>query len=246
MGVATLQLESPALKHDAFVTLVLPRQDRAGRGPYNVLVQLHGYSDAHTAWLYKSKLERYVEDLPLIVVLPGCDNHWWSNLPPAARYEDVIVQDLWNYIHAMFPVRSDTRWAIGGNSMGGFGAIRLGLKHPDKFCSIHAHSSRIPTPDDEDGYLRINQGQPLDPALRRDLDCYAWAQASDRATLPRLTFDCGVDDALVDDNRQYHAFLERIDLPHAYVEHEGAHTWDYWDRWLPGALAGHMAVFNQQ
>lgn len=246
MGIATLQFESAALNHDALCTVVLPRIDRVGPGPYNVLVQLHGYYDAHTSWLYKSKLERHVEHLPLIVVLPGTENNWWSNLSEAARYEDLIVQDLWNYIRTMFHVRPNARWAIGGNSMGGFGSIRLGLKHPDKFCSIYAHSSRIPTPDDDEGWLRIARGHSLTDALKQDLDCYRWAQQVDRAKLPRLTLDCGVGDFLLDDNRTFHAFLESIGLPHSYHEHEGEHTWDYWDRWLPSALEQHMSVFGEQ
>ena len=244
MNVATIQFRSKGLERTVTCTVLLPNPDLVGPGPYDVLVQLHGYHDDHTAWLYKSRLWNYAEKLPLIVVLPDGANCWWSNFGRALNFEDMVVNDIWDYVHAMFPLRAGNRWAIGGLSMGGYGAIRLGLKHPLKFCSIFAHSSRIPVPDGDFIWSDPRWSESFQQALRADLDCYRWAKEIERRLLPRLGFDCGTEDFLIEDNRQFHAFLEQIALPHTYAEYPGEHTWDYWDTHIRTALQQHADVLG--
>ncbi len=250
MATATVRLDSRALRGATTYSLILPDPLKAGPGPYHVLLQLHGMHDDHSAWLEKARLWNYVERLPLIVVLPSGGNFWWSNFrtaPAAGRpgpafaldYEDYLMADLWPHIQANFPVRPAARWAIGGLSMGGFGAIRLGLKYPAHFCSIFAHSSVLPSAADLADWLPV-----LAPEARADMDPYRWADARTADDLPRLGFDCGLDDYLLPQNRRFHAHLESRGLPHTYAEHPGAHTWDYWDLHVQQALIQHCQVLG--
>src|SRR5262249_54353246 len=160
-----------------------------GEPPFPVLYQLHGASDDHRAWLYKSSLWRYVEALPLMVVLPSGENSYYVDTPGRA-FEQLIVHDLPAHVAHTFGVR-DGKAAIGGLSMGGYGAIRLGLKHPDRYGSIFAHSSRLPSraelPQLE--WTRGLHGAELD-----ELDVEQLAARLDRATMPELVFDCGTED----------------------------------------------------
>src|SRR5262245_39346228 len=245
MAVTTVRIQSEALERPVHYTVLLPKAARVGPGPYPVLVQMHGYWDDYCAWLYKSNLLRYVEDLPLIVVLPDGANGWWANFGQSLKYEDFVVHDLWAHVQATFPAR-ESRWAIGGLSMGGYGAIRLGLKHPDKYCSIFAHSSPLPTRGSRFVWSDSRWSKAFQAELKADLDCYRWAREVDRAMLPRLGFDCGTEDGLLESNRRFHAFLKEIDLPHSYAEHPGAHTWDYWDRHVQTALRQHAEVLDIQ
>jgi enterochelin esterase-like enzyme len=48
-----------------------------------------------------------------------------------------------------------------------------------------------------------------------------------------LIFDCGVDDFLIDTNRELHQQLLANQTPHHYIERSGAHTWEYWENALP-------------
>jgi putative tributyrin esterase len=48
-----------------------------------------------------------------------------------------------------------------------------------------------------------------------------------------LIMDCGVDDFLIEPNRELHRRLEYNKVPHDYTERPGAHTWDYWENALP-------------
>lgn len=216
-SVVTVECHSPALDRAVTYTALVPA---AGEPPFPVLYQLHGASDDHRAWLHKSSLLRYVEGLPLVVVLPSGENSYYLD-----AWERLVVDDIPAHLARTFRVR-EGRAAIGGLSMGGYGAIRLGLLHPDRYASIFAHSSHLRASSDE---------------LK---DVGAVAARIDRTQLPALAFDCGVDDHLIEDSRRFHARLEALGLPHEYREHPGAHTWDYWDRHLPEAIEHHARVLG--
>jgi putative tributyrin esterase len=239
--IGTMQMFSHALETMVTYTVIVPAPELVGPGPYPVLLQLHGYFDDHTAWLVKANLRLHVERLPLIVVLPSCQNYWWCDYDSKARYEKYVAFDLYDQVNHIFPVRKDSRWAIGGLSMGGLGALRLGLKFPDKFCSIYAHSSVIPDADE-----LADWEPPMSPSTQAELNCYRLAECLSPATLPRLSFDCGTEDELLPHNRRFDAHLTRLKLPHQYFEYPGAHTWDYWDRHVQTALKQHAEVFNIQ
>jgi len=237
--VGKMQMYSHALESMVTYTILLPDPEVVGPGPYPVLLQLHGYYDDQTAWLYKSNLLLHIERLPLIVVLPDGGNYFWCDYGPKARIEKFVAFDLWNHVRQTFPARKDSKWAIGGLSMGGFGALRLGLKFPNKYGSVYAHSSVIPT------QAELSEWEPpFPPTVHNDMDCYRLAERIDPAKLPRLSFDCGVDDTLIMDNRRFHDHLTKLSLPHHYAEYPGAHTWDYWNTHVQTALRQHAEVFN--
>jgi len=55
-------------------------------------------------------------------------------------------------------------------------------------------------------------------------------------TRPRIHFDCGTDDPLLEHNRALHASLDAAKIPHTYDEHPGGHDWAYWATHLEDAL----------
>jgi len=142
MAVATVQFRSEAMGRQVSYNVILPEETE---GPYPVLLQLHGLGDDHQSWIHRSNLTRYVADLGLAVVLPDGASSGYLNWKAAGRlyrqrYEDLIMTDITAHVKRHFNV-TDGPWAIGGLSMGGYGAMRLGLKYPDRFASIWAHSS---------------------------------------------------------------------------------------------------------
>jgi putative tributyrin esterase len=238
MTIATVQFMSDALWREVTYTALLPDETAVGPGPYPVLYQLHGGNQNHAAWLHCSNLLYYTRDLPLIVILPdGAQSRWANGGPPFAAYEDFLMQDLANHVIRTFPA-STGKWAIGGNSMGGFGAVRLGLKYPQRFYSIWSHSGGFPTADVLPAHWYWS-GKP------QDLDCYALVDQLDPQTMPRLSFDCGTGDHLLDGNRRFHVFLEARGIPHTYSEHPGGHNWEYWNAHVQEALKQHMDALQQ-
>lgn len=236
VNVGTIQFRSDALGRHATYSVILP-EAACGPGPFPVLYQLHGASDDHTAWLRYANLVRHCAGLPLIVVLPDGALSFWMNRGPRERYEDFVVEDLWAHVARTFPVRPGPA-AIGGLSMGGFGAVYLGLRHPERFASIWAHSGAFRGAAD-----RIAAGWPEADAREADVEALAERAAAARP-LPALSFDCGLEDGLLAGNRALHEALRVHAVAHGYREHPGAHTWDYWDRHVAEALDQHARVLG--
>lgn len=239
MTIATVEFMSDALWRRVTYTVLLPDEEQAGSGPYPVLYQLHGGNQSHTDWLIYSNLARYTQELPLLVVLPdGAQSRWANGGTPFTHYEEFLVEELAAHVRRTFHA-SDDKWVIGGNSMGGFGAVRLGLKYPQIFCSVWSHSGGFPTADTlaEHWYWS---------GSAEDLDCYRLAERIDQQTMPRLSFDCGTEDHLLDSNRRFHAFLTARGIRHTYKEHPGRHDWQYWDSHVQEALQQHIEVLKQQ
>jgi putative tributyrin esterase len=242
VAVATIEMFSTSLGFPVNYVAILPEVKEAGPGPYPVLIQLHGKFDSYTSWLHKTKLAWYLAGVPLIVILPNGGNYFWADMTPSERYEQLVVKDLREHVNAMFQTRTDSKWAIGGLSMGGFGALRLGLKHPDLFGSIYAHSSYIPKEDE-----LLEWDIPPAPELRRDMDIYQILTPLTKAKkkdYPLVSFDCGLGDSLLEHNRRLHKQLDTLKLKHQYHEHPGGHNWDFWDLHVQEALIQHCAYFK--
>ena len=232
--IAAVSFASNALDRRVTYSVIIPDREH-GNGPFPVLYQLHGRTDDHRAWLEHSNLVRHVAKLPLIVVLPDGETSFYADIHPLARFEQFIVHDLPAHVRATFHAR-EGKAAIGGLSMGGYGAIRLGLSYPERYASIFAHSSRLPSRAE---LPKLSFCSALDERAIDALDVDALAARVDPQTMPRLAFDCGTEDHLLGDSRRFRAVLERHGVPHEYAEHAGAHTWEYWDVHVKEALAFH-------
>jgi S-formylglutathione hydrolase FrmB len=212
------------------------------RGPFPVLYLLHGLSDDHTIWARRTNIDRYVENLPLIVVMPDGGRSFYCDAREGAAYETAIARDLVAFIDQSFPtVRSREGRGLNGNSMGGYGAVRLAVRNPDLFGSAHAHSAAF-----DFGRGDFSRHGEIEPEMKRvtgdkprgtEFDLQHLIETADRATLPALRFDCGVDDFLIEPNREFRRFLASAGVEHEYVEHPGAHDWEYWDKHIQAALA---------
>lgn len=240
MNLATVRYHSEALARHTMYSVILPE---VGAGPFPVLVQLHGFGDDHATWLSASNLVRHAAPYPMIIVLPDGATSGYVNLPSPGppesrmgrqRYEDAIVDDLRQQVTRHFRVRPGP-WAIGGLSMGGAGAMRIGLRHPGQFCSVWAHSGSYRTMDELAELYPDPEEANVFPLADR---------AATTGRHPVIGFDCGVDDYLIEHNRRLHRHMTAIGLPHTYEESHGAHEWDYWDRRVPLALAQHARVFG--
>ena len=236
MNLVTVQFFSPALGRHVTYSAILP-EDQVDEAP--VLYQLHGRSDDHTAWLNLSNLVVYAREFPFIIVLPDGGVSFWRNYSARERYETFVIEDLDSHVRRTFRARPG-KAAIGGLSMGGYGAMALGLKYPERFASIWSHSSAF---YDADRFRRFDV-PPDDP---EEMDIFRLAaRAKERGDLPVIGFDCGRDDFLIEENRRFHRHLVDLGVPHTYLEHDGAHTWDYWDRHVRDALRQHRKVLFEE
>jgi putative tributyrin esterase len=118
------------------------------------------------------------------------------------------VNEITSHLRRHFRVTKGP-WAIGGLSMGGYGSLKLGLKHPERLASVYAHSSKLQTPD-----TGIDLSLLEDP---EDIDLLSHARRVAAAgRRPVVSFDCGVaDEGIIDEKRWFHAELDRLGLQHS-------------------------------
>jgi S-formylglutathione hydrolase FrmB len=148
LPVKTTEFASEAVGRTMKYNIVLPEKYEHSTDRYPVLYLLHGFSSNYRAWA-RLGVPEYARRYDLIVVMPDVGNSWYVNWMTSEdgqknRWEDYIIKDLIGHIDATYRAiaRKEGR-AINGLSMGGYGALMLGLKHPDLFCSIGSHSGAL-------------------------------------------------------------------------------------------------------
>jgi putative tributyrin esterase len=173
----------------------------------------------------------------MIVVTPHVGDSWYVNsaADPKAKYEDFVVKDLVEYVDSRYrTVASREGRAVAGVSMGAWGAMLLGLKHPHLFGAVGAFSapfgiSRQDPKMDMTSRTQQRFGVP-DTADRRERDPGTLAITIPLESVPMLYLACGNQDLFVADNR---AFIQRLatrKIPYEYRELSPfGHSWDLWD-----------------
>ena len=146
--VKTVAFEAKSVGRTLKYNVALPANYEATTRRYPVLYLLHGYSGNYSNWAHMGapKLAREHE---LIVVMPDGGNSWYINWAKSDEgqknaWDDCIVKDLVGHVDATYrTIAAREGRAINGLSMGGYGALAVGLRHPDLFCSIGSHSGAV-------------------------------------------------------------------------------------------------------
>ena len=213
-------------------------------GPFPVLYLLGGLSDDHTNWHRMTSIQRYVEGLPLIVIMPSGERGFYTDNPsrPYAAYETAITQDIVGFTDRTFnTIQESSGRVVAGLSMGGYGAVKFALKYPQLFSSAASLSGALAVGHsdagrDDDFDREFGPVFGANPA-GSDNDLFALASAIPKALRPPLFISCGTEDFLLDHNRQFKAHLDSIGFDYTYEEHPGIHNWAYWNRHIVAALS---------
>ena len=235
--------ESLNMMTAANVILPLPRSGPAEDIP--VLCLLHGMGDDFTSWMRKTSVERYALEHGLAVVMPEGGSSCYENMVHGQRYNDYIALELPEIIASCFPVsRSREKRFIAGCSMGGFGALKIGLARPENYSAIGCLSAANFEYRPESKYMQT----ALQRAYGGDIDFSDVMMAANaRATAAgndpvRIWHSWGNRDALRTNAEKSRDFFENISSPMLSYEWEmaeGEHNWKLWDamierfiRWL--------------
>ena len=231
-----LTFKSAALKGNrGDVTLFVPNGFETLRDLPLILL-LHGVYGSHWAWALKGGVHLTAQKLidekrirPCVIAMPsdglfGEGSGYFAH--QAGDFENWIIKDVVGCVREVLPCAAEnSKLFISGLSMGGYGALRLGAKHADKFAGISAHSSLTKA-----AQLQMFVDNPLSDygdLENRELNALYWIEKN-RANLPPLRFDCGTSDELLEANRQLHDELEKLEIKHVYEEFSGGHLWEYW------------------
>lgn len=251
VAMRDVTFRSVALNHEMQYRVLLPVNMIAG-ARFPVVYLLHGGDGNFRNWSNYSDVSRFAEK-GVILVMPEGDESYYVNAAERLqdRYEDYVVNDLIADVESKFPVSvGRANRAIVGVSMGGFGAVKLALSHPDLFVFAGGISPAIDVPSRPFSIKRIQQWRhyslifgPWGSQTRHNDDPFVLARSADPAKTPYLFLTCGDQEGLLPGNRNFAALLEKRHFRYEFHVVQGGHDWNQWDERLPGlfqSLAAHM------
>lgn len=206
------------------------------RKHYPVLYLLHGWSGHYDSWLRETTLAQYASQHQLIIVTPEGNNGWYTDSATTAsdKYESYILEELIPDVDSRFRTIRDRRGrGIAGSSMGGYGALKFGLKHPEVFTLAASMSGALDTTSrtDDESIMQAFGGTNSIARKSNDIERLAQDFPSERITqLPYLYLDCGRDDPWLAINSHFSDLLSARRITHEYRQLPGGHVWPYWDK----------------
>lgn len=269
MALITASFMSKSLMRTVPVNIIMPTdkltfpgQPEPSNEPKKLLVLLHGIFGNYTDWVTGTRVQAFAEAHDLAVVMPSGDNKFYCDSSTTGdRYGTFIGVELVDFMRKTFNVskkREDTY--IAGLSMGGFGAIVNGLRHPETFSCIAGLSSglikqgilnatdapnQLMTATQYCAMFGIDNVKDYDGS-ENDYEALADKVASD-PNKPKIYLCCGLQDGLIEPNRAYCDKLKGLGYDVTWAESAGGHTWEFWGEyiekvinWLPlgGSNAG--------
>jgi putative tributyrin esterase len=215
---------------------------------YRTLYLLHGHTDDHTAWLRWSSIEKYVEGLNLAVVMPAVNLSFYTDMVYGGAYWQFISEEVPAVVRDMFSLsarREDN--FVAGLSMGGYGAFKLALTHPERYVAAASLSGAVDIrelvkphniPADKAwlaGMRNVFGDLSKVPGSKHDLFTLA-KKVVKGSVKPRLYQCCGTEDFLHADNIRFRDAIRKLPLDLTYEEGPGEHNWAYWDHMIQNAL----------
>ena len=208
--------------------------------PYKTLYLLHGLYGSDDIFLANTSIQKFAEDNGIAIVIPCGENSFYvDNVKAHAYYGQYVGQELLDITRNIFPLsdkREDT--FIAGFSMGGYGAIRNGLKYSQNFSKIGMISAALITDDiagysSDDNVLRSKEFYEsvfgnLDNLKGSDSDPKALIEKCD--DIPDIYMACGDNDFLLDKNIDFYDFLISKGVDCKFVKDSGEHTWEFCDK----------------
>lgn len=257
MALIQVNFFSKSLMRTVPMNVILPVDKLAFPGmpvredkPYKTLYLLHGVFGNYTDWVTGTNLLRLAEDNELAVVMPSGENMFYVDQPAAHNlYGEFIGEELVEITRKMFPLsnkKEDT--FIAGLSMGGYGAIRNGLKYHTTFGYIAGLSPALITENmdkrtDDSFFLSSRSyaescfGNLINlQESDKDPKWLVKKLVAEKVKVPEIYLACGQQDTLLTNTAQFRNFLTELGVKVTYEEGPGGHDWDFWNLYIKNIL----------
>ncbi len=245
-SVETVQFHSNLINATLPYNVVLPANYRSSKTTrYPVLYLLHGLGGHYGDWITRTNVADYAAQHRMIVVMPEGNDSWYTDSATKAndKYESYVIKELIPDVQRRYRT-IETRYGrgIAGLSMGGYGALKFGLKSPGTFIFAGSMSgcpeAASWTAEDLKDFKAIYDSLPpvfgaegSETRKANDLVGIVRGMSAGRiAGLPYLYLDCGTDDFTSNSNQKFAELLRQQKIPHEYRQLPGNHNWQYWDQ----------------
>ncbi len=261
--VDSLDVPSAVMKKNLRAVVVLPdsyASSEKSKRTYPVLYLLHGGYGHFNDWITKTPdknlIHRLADQYNLIIVMPeGEVFSYYLDSPVVkdSQFETYLTKEVIDKIDNTYrTIHTPKGRVITGLSMGGYGALYLATRHPDLYCAAGSMSGALnldmntwKLPPDAFKNIRAEFEKILGPFSQSPDGWAAYSvvgMADEMKTNGlKLVIDCGVDDFLIEPNRELHRRLVFNQTPHDYSERPGGHSWDFWQN----ALAYQVLFFSK-
>jgi putative tributyrin esterase len=250
--VDTLQIPSVAMNKTYKAAVVVPNSYVKSKLNYPVLYLLHGAYGHFNDWLSKTPDKNLVRNLAdqynVIIVMPEGETFSFyldSPVNKGSQFETYLTKEVIQKIDQTYRTVADKKGrVISGLSMGGHGALYLSTKHPELYSAVGSMSGAVDmgsmiTPESKEKITKLMEPVFGPEGVPQEVyAANAVLNMVDKMKTNKLAaiIDCGVDDFLIESNRELHRRLVYSKVAHEYTERPGAHTWEYWENALPSHL----------
>lgn len=244
-GISKQTLKSSLLKRDIPYNIYLPAGYADGAKNdvrYPVIYLLHGLTGSFGDWAARTNLKQYAGDHQFIIVMPDGKNGWYTDSAtvPDDKFESYIIKELIPEVDKIYRTKATrSNRAIAGLSMGGYGSLKFGLKFSDLFSLAGSFSGAL-------GITEITDKNSIPFIATSVMSVYGDAGSETRKAndlfkllrevnaekakgLPFIYVDCGTEDFLIQNNRDFISLLTEKKIPHEFRQLPGAHDWKFWD-----------------
>lgn len=243
--VQTINFESKLNKEVLPYIAVLPQNYFETDRQYPVFYLMHGLFGNFENWTTLTGLIEYAKNYEFIIICPEGKNNWYLDNPNLENYffESYILGELVPDVEKRFRAkRNRNSRAVGGLSMGGYGAFKFAFHKPELFCCAASVSGAFDIPNFlrnvENKWLELHpyiakafEGQTQEALKHEDIFCLAETFSAEKIkSLPKFYFDCGQQDSFISINRDFSKLLTKQKIPHRFREIPGGHDWDYWNK----------------
>jgi S-formylglutathione hydrolase FrmB len=244
--VETVRLQSKLINTTLPYNVILPTDyDTSKTTRYPVLYLLHGLTGHYSDWIARTNVADYAAEYRMIIVTPEGNDSWYTDNATVTtdKYESYILNELIPDVQQRYrTIEARYGRSIAGLSMGGYGAVKFGLKSPATFVFAASMSGAF-------GVTRFTDKE-IDARWREEsVKLFGAAGSETRAandlfdiigkltparisSLPYFYFDCGTEDVplIFAYNRELSALMLEKKIPHEFRQLPGDHSWAYWDR----------------
>ena len=210
-----------------------------------LVVLLHGLSGNQDDWVVNCPLDKLLSERKMAALLPDGQKSWFCDMKYGNPYATYIAEELIDYVRSVFPVtKAREKTFAAGLSMGGYGALKLTLRWPERFAACGALSgaadiyARFALGDRHDQGVAIWGEDYLNVIPGSLDDTYHLARKLEQENKPKpwIYQACGTEDKRLGENHRFRDFIRDRGYVYEYYEGPGRHNWDFWNQQIVPVL----------
>lgn len=244
MARISFQFQSKTISQPNSVNIFIPDKavQKGNVENFPVVYLLHGKNDNQDTWLLESDTLHYANRYGFVLIMPYAANSFYTNMYYGDNYWDFIAKELPEAVYNSFKItKSKEKTFVCGYSMGGYGALKLGLSYPERYEAVATLSGSLRSIEETKVKIQNEARQDLlfafgscDEKVKCESDIYYLTEKllDDGRKPPKIFIYCGTNDSLYNANCKFRDFAIKNELDVSFRDDEGSHNFYYWNKEL--------------